>query len=101
MADASNFKYRSGKMFLLKLGSELQNLVQKFQSVRNCTLNFLETKWNAHPGHLFLLVLLYLQQNQGNCYKPKFFFKVPLSENLLVYLEKTFGLFMLVNDKCF
>ena len=32
-ADVLNFKYRELKMFLLKLGSEIQNLVKKFQSV--------------------------------------------------------------------
>ena len=32
-ADVLNFQYRDLKMFLLKLGSELQNLIKKFQPV--------------------------------------------------------------------
>ena len=32
-ADVLNFKYRDLEMFLLKLGSELQNLIKKIQSV--------------------------------------------------------------------
>ena len=32
-ADALNFKYRDLKMFLLKLGSELQHLIKKFQPI--------------------------------------------------------------------
>ena len=32
-ADGLNFKYNDLKMFLLKLGSELQNFIKKFQSV--------------------------------------------------------------------
>ena len=32
-ADVLNFKHRDFKMFLLKLGSELQNLIKKFQPV--------------------------------------------------------------------
>ena len=32
-ADVLNFNYRDLKMFILKLGSEMQNLVKKFQSV--------------------------------------------------------------------
>ena len=31
--DVLNFKYRDLKMFLLELGSELQNLIKKFESV--------------------------------------------------------------------
>ena len=31
--DVLNFKYRDLKMFLLELGSELQNLIEKFESV--------------------------------------------------------------------
>ena len=30
-ADVSNFKYRNLKMFLVKLESELQNLIKKLQ----------------------------------------------------------------------
>ena len=43
-ADVLNFKYRDLKMFLLKLGLELQNLIKKFQNT-DC----ISTKWNAHP----------------------------------------------------
>ena len=32
-ADVLNFKYKNPKMLLLKLGSELQNLIKKFQPV--------------------------------------------------------------------
>ena len=32
-ADVLNFKYRNFKIFLLKLGSELQNFIKKFQPV--------------------------------------------------------------------
>ena len=32
-ADISNIKYKSVKMLLLKVGSELANLVKKFRSV--------------------------------------------------------------------
>ena len=47
-ADVSNFKYRSVKILLLKLGSELPNLVKKFQSALKicikCRLNFHEVE---------------------------------------------------------
>ena len=45
----SNFKYRSVKMLLLKLGSELPNLVKTFQFVlkiwEKCRLNFHEVEF--------------------------------------------------------
>ena len=45
----SNFKYRSVKMFLLKIGSELPNLVKKFQTFlkiwANCSQNFYEVEY--------------------------------------------------------
>ena len=42
--------YRDVKMFLLKLGSELQNLVKKFQFAIRYKQNTvpISTKWNAH-----------------------------------------------------
>ena len=60
-AGVSNFKYRDVKTFLLKLGSELQNRVKKFQSSMKIQtkyrLNFYEVK-NFHelewtpPGNI-------------------------------------------------
>ena len=42
-ADVSNFKYRNVKMLLLRLASELSNLVKKFQSVLKVW-----TKWQLN-----------------------------------------------------
>ena len=48
-ADVLNFKDRDLKMFLLKLGSELQNLIKKIQSVlkikTKCRLHFQEVEY--------------------------------------------------------
>ena len=49
-ADVLDFKYSDLKMFLLILGSELQNLIKKFQPVLNYKQNTdcISTRWNAH-----------------------------------------------------
>ena len=48
-ADGLNFKYSNLKMFLLKLGSALQNFIEKFQSVlkikKKCRLHFHEVEY--------------------------------------------------------
>ena len=48
MRSVSYFKYRDAKLFLSKLGSELKNLVKKFQSPmkiqKKCWLNFHEVE---------------------------------------------------------
>ena len=51
-ADVLNFKYRDLKMFLLKLGSELQNLMKKSQSVlkmQRCKLHFHKVEEGRTP----------------------------------------------------
>ena len=49
-ADVLDFKYSDLKMFLLILGSELQNLIKKFQPVLKYKQNTdcISTRWNAH-----------------------------------------------------
>ena len=42
-ADVFNFKHKNLKMFLLKLGSELQYLIKKFQPVLK-----IKTKYRPH-----------------------------------------------------
>ena len=61
-ADVLNFKYRNFKIFLLKLGSELQNFIKKFQPVLKYKQNAdrISTKWNEQ--RLF-------PQFIGNCQK--------------------------------
>ena len=64
-ADALNFKYRDLKMFLLKLGSELQHLIKKFQPILKIKKNTdcISTKWNAQRYNLVNKQLIHILLN--------------------------------------
>ena len=47
------------KMFLLKLNSDLQNLVKKFQSAMKINKMQTESKWNAQGGRGWLYRFIY------------------------------------------
>ena len=51
-ADVLNFKYRDVKIFLLKLGSELQNLIKKFQSVLKKEINKMQIAFPRSGMHI-------------------------------------------------
>ena len=55
-ADVLNFKYRDLKMFLLKLGSEFQNVIKNSYQFRGYKQNkhYISTKWNAHSLTIIL-----------------------------------------------